>query len=282
MKKDSSFKSPAPAAKKVIFTVVLLIIGALSFAPLSSMQKAYNSDNEKGLQNTLTQKTKQIFVVWGITRGASGLIALLQSVELSVSIGVGGSLNPMAWLSPVDNILDKVSDVCLYAIGAVLIEKFLLALSGWAAFRIIIPLCAILCIALIWLDKQKIAVKKIIAGVSLIGFSICIAVPLSVQVSCIIEKKIFVNEIDKTIREMQLKNADVENMQNDIEKQGFSPGRIITSITGFFTNAKNIADALISDVMNYIMIFILTTIIIPIITIAGLGCLTKSIVKTVI
>ncbi|GHU89094.1 hypothetical protein FACS189476_07400 [Spirochaetia bacterium] len=262
---------------KIIGTIVLIIVIFISAGPLSSRQSSYTSENERGLQDRLTQKTAQIFIVWGITRGASGLISLLQSFEVGVTIGVAGSLNPLEFLAPVDNVLDKVSDVCLYAIGAVMIEKFLLALSGWLAFQIIIPVCMLLCILSLWIGKYKKSVIKIIAGFGIIGVSVFSAVPLSLELSSIIEKKVFEKEIDRKMNEINLKNSDIENMQGsiEIEKPASAAMKMVNSVKAFFTDARDLAASLVSDVLNYITMFIVTNIIIPLLTIIGLGFITK-------
>lgn len=261
---------------KVLFTLVLLGIAVISFGPLAAGVGSYNSDNESKLQNKLTQKSKQIAGVWGTLKIMSGVISILQSTEVGVgAVVVTGSVNPLEGLAVVDNLLDKMSDICLYAIGALLAEKFLLAISDWAALQIVIPVCAVLCVISLWIGKYKSNIKKVLVCFGLIGFSICIAVPVSMQLSYLVEQRIFTGEVEKTVKGIDSQKNQAVDLQEGVEDQKLNPKKIIDSITGFFSNAKNLADSLVSDVLNYIMIFVVTNIIFPIITIAGIFFLVR-------
>jgi len=262
------------ALPRVIFTVLLLAGGALSFGPAAGRFGAYRSDNEKGLQRELTEKSAQVLAVWGAARGISGLVSLLESLEAGVSLGFSGSVRPFGWLSPAEDLLDKLSDICLYAMGALIIEKLLLAMSGWAAFRIIIPVCAALCVLSLWAGRRKGGLLKVIAVFALTGAALCGAVPLSIWLSRTVEARIFTKEIDKTIADINAGGEAVTEMQGAIDKQGFS-SKVIDSVRGFFTKAKDLSYSLASSVMNYIMIFAVTNVILPLLTILGLGFLVK-------
>jgi hypothetical protein len=265
---------------KIIATLFFIGIGVLSFQIIAPKQSSYNSENEKGLQRTLTNKSQQILTVWGATRVASGVISLLQSIEVGGSFFVEANFNPLEFLASLDNVLDKTSDVCLYALGAILIEKLILALSGWVAFRIIIPIAMFIGIISIWIGKQKANVLRVLISFGIIGTVVCTAVPISVGLSQVIEKKIFTNEIQRTMNEINLKNNEVEGVQKGIEGNSKGlPKKILDSVHNFFENAKKLADALVQDVINYIMIFVVTNIIMPIATILGLIALTKYIVN---
>lgn len=261
--------------KKLAVTVILLAVAIVSFGPASSLLETYHSENERGLQYTLTKKSKQVLSVWGVTRGVSGLISLLQSMEIGGRVVVvEGSIKPLEWLAAADNILDKLSDICLYAVGAIIVEKLLLALSGWIALKVVVPICMILCTLSIWIGKYKNNVLKTVFCFILTGSAVCAAVPVSIGLSYMLEHKVFAGELDKTMREIELKKSGTDAMQESVEKKGFSL-TIIDSVKEFFSSAKDMADSLVSDIINYIMLFAVTNIILPLLTIAGLGFLVK-------
>ncbi|MDR3284961.1 MAG: hypothetical protein LBS97_07275 [Treponema sp.] len=259
--------------KRTILTVILVLIGVISWGPVSARQGTYNPRNEKGLQKTLTQKTVQVMGVWGATKLAGGLISILQSFEVGVNLGIAGSLNPLEGLAAVNNVLDKISDVCLFALGALIVEKCLLTISGWAAWKIIIPACILLCIISLWAGRYKDDTKRVLVTFGLIGFAVCIAVPASIQVSQIIENRILSSELDRTIQDINQQESTVQTMES--EARGLSASKIIDSIKNVFSKAGDLVNNLISSIINYIMIFVVTTIILPILTIAGIGFVTK-------
>ena len=271
---------------KLLVSVLFIAAAAISFGPASARLKAYSSENEQGLQDTLSQKSKEVLFVWGVTRGVSGLVSLLQSVQVSVG---PGAVNPFEWLAAANNLLDKLSDICLYAVGAIMIEKFLLAVCGWAAFKAIIPVCMILCMVSLWIGKNKNNILKMICCFVLTGSAVCAAVPLSIHFSNVLEQKIFAVELDKTKEEIFLQNADVSALQENLEMQKNSTFRqvidsvqnVFSQLTVFFSTAKDLVNSLMSNIINYIMIFAVVNIILPIVTIMGLWILVRHVIKLV-
>lgn len=260
--------------KKIIFTALLITIGFLSFWPVADMQSG-NSAVENGIQYSLSEKSRKILNVWAVLKVVNGVINVLQSAEIGGSFFVEASVNPLEFLSPVDNILDKLSDLLLWALGAVVMEKLILSISGLVVFKVIIPVCALLCVVTIWLQKEKTKLNRIIPVFVLLGLSISGAVPLSFWASSIIESKLFTGRVSNLIAEINDTGKDAEAMEGEVT--GLK--KIGKSILSFMTNAKSLADAIIEDMVDFVIIFLLTTIVIPILTVWGIIGVTKYFVK---
>ncbi|MDR2602302.1 MAG: hypothetical protein LBC53_07620 [Spirochaetaceae bacterium] len=253
--------------KKAAFCAALLAVAAVSIGPLSAMQKAYNSRDEDVAQQALTKKTGEVFSVWLITRTATGVISLFESVEVGVNFGVQGSVRPMEILSGFKDVLNKLSDICFYAASAIAIEKILLASSGYITFRVIIPVCAVLCVILIIFTPVQKRIKNILLCVGFCALVLSGAVPLSVHLSSVVERNIFHNEIGRTYKEINKNGEELTGIENSIEKHGPTLGKAVNSIFNFASKGKQLVDNLVKDIINYILILIVTNFVFPLITI---------------
>jgi hypothetical protein len=262
--------------KKILFTIVLVVIGILSFGPVSSSQN--NDTNDEGMQNTLTEKSRTILNVWATLKIMNGVINVLQSAQIGGSFFVEASVNPLEFLAPIDNILDKLSDLLLWALGAIIMEKLILSISGLLLFKIVIPVCILLCVITIWIKKDKTKINRMVLVFTLIGISIAIAIPLSFQLSTVIENKVFTDRVGNLISSINNKGDSAESMENEVT--GLK--KIGTSILSFMSDAKNLGDALIEDMINLLIIFLVTNIVIPILTILGIIHITEYSVKPIL
>jgi Flp pilus assembly protein TadB len=237
-----------------------------------------DSELENGVQKSLTEKSKQVLGVWATLKIVNGVINVLQSVQIGGSAVVEMSINPMEFLSPVDKILDRISDMLLWAFGALVFEKILLAISGYLVFVIIIPICVIISLIAIWMQKDKTRIYRIVIVTVFIGLMVSFIIPLSLQVSVIIEKKILSNNVEKVLSSIDEKSKTAEGMEKELTRLR----RITSSVTGYLTSAKNLSNALIEDTINFFIIFIFTNIIIPILVFLGLFFLSKYFVRLIL
>jgi len=300
-------------AKRIIFTVILLIIGGGAFflgvytfgvanpsqdqdvlpaekdgddidAPVIRNKGPVLSllfpdmEAEKGVQKELTEKSREVLGVWAVLKVINGVINVLQSAQVGGSFFVEASINPLQFLSPVDNVLDKLSNILLWALSAIIFEKILLAISGYIVFLIVIPLCALVSIITLWTSKEKSKVHKIIIVSVLISLIIPFAIPISFQVSTLLENKILTNNVGSLLESIQEKNKTAAGMEKDVT--GLT--RIGRNIINYMTNAKNLGNALIEDIINYFILFVFTNIVIPILTIIGLFFLVRYFAKLIL
>jgi hypothetical protein len=267
-----TFGKKGVKAAKIIFSILLIII-AISVSLYSSSYQYSNFKDNGRLQGQLTRKLAQVGGVWVKVKIVSGVISILQTITIEGSIPVIGGLavsaEPLGWTDVVDNTLDQISNICLWAIGAITVEKLLLAISLWFSLRIVIPISIILIIIAIWNKKYQGQLKRIIIGFVIISIGICSAVPLSLELSNVIENSIVSNQIQETVKEIDDKSTEAERVGNDVNNSSFIDNlkKIGKGIGDFFSNIKNVFDSLIDNMINYLMCFIVTNLLIPIATI---------------
>ena len=245
--------------------------------PLSSLLFP-DSSNERGTQKALSDKSAEVLNVWATLKIISGVINVLQSAQVGGSFFVEASINPLQFLAPLDNILNRISDILLWAFGAIIFEKLLLTISGYVVFIIIIPICAIVSIIVLWTCKERFKVGRVVIVSGLICLVITLAVPLSFKVSAFLENRILSNNVGNIMASIQEKNVIAENMENEVT----GLVRVGRSIMGYMANVKNLGNAFIEDMINYITMFIFINILIPILTILGLFFFTRYLVKLIL
>lgn len=269
---------------KIIFSVILAALALVSFFPLAASQgrssraalQAQSGDgqNENRIQGALTKKSRQILEIWAAMKVVNGTINLLQSAEVGINIGAEVSINPAEILAPIDNTLDKISNVLLWALGAVLFEKLLLALSGYVVFKAVIPACLLISIIAVWVSGGK-TIWKIFAVTVMACAVVRFAIPISFELSTAVEKNLLTNEIGRIMDKISSTEEQAKPLSEDAGKLAAKVREMGVWLTKQVSNVKDLGNALIEDLINYIMVFILTNIAIPILTILGLYWFTK-------
>jgi hypothetical protein len=271
---------------KIISSVFLIIISLIIVLYSPSFQYSSMKDNGE-LQAQLTRKLAQVGGVWVKVKIVSGVISVLETLQMEGSIpfvgGLAVSVEPLGWTDVVDNILDCISNICLWAMGAIIIEKLLLAVSLWISLKIVAPICIFLLVIAIWNSKSVKQLKKIIGGLIIISVGICSAIPLSLELSDVIETSILSDQINETINEIDGKTKEAEEIGDDVNNSSFIDKikNLGKGIANFFGNIKHTFDMFIDNMINYIMCFIVTNIIIPIGTIICLRYLIGFILKII-
>ena len=152
---------------KCIIAILLIIIGAVSFASVSKY--ASKPENHKATIESLDDKKETVLELTAATTATSALITLLP----------GDTATPIA---------EKMADLSTYllvVLCAVFLEKYLVTITGYAAFRYLIPAACVL--FLINLAVNNETIRKLASKLLVFGLAIFVVVPASVKMSDLIE-----------------------------------------------------------------------------------------------
>ena len=271
-------------AFKIIISLILLLT-VLTILISVKEQQFNNSDDHGRLQAQLTERIRETLGIWAIIKGISAIISTMETIQVEAGVSFGAqstvSINPVGGLAVVDNILDQVSNILLWAIGSLSALKILLAVSIWVSLKIILPVCCILIIAVIWNKKYYGQLKIIIAGIIIICLGICLAVPFSLEMSNVVKNSILLGKIHRTTNEITNLSEHIGKESNEINNPSFLNmiNKGLKSITTLFHGIKHYIDRLIENIIDYIMIFIIVNIIIPIASLFGLKAIVGAILK---
>ena len=153
--------------KKCIYIVIWLLIGLLSFAMLGKYASA--PESHQATIASLDEKKATVLELTAATTATSALITLLPG-----DIG-----------TPIAEKVADLSGYLLIVLCAVFLEKYLVTITGYAAFKIFIPAACVLFAANMMARNRS--VDKLARRLLIFGICIFLVVPASVKVSDLIE-----------------------------------------------------------------------------------------------
>ena len=185
---------------------LLLALAVLSFAVVTPW--AASAETHAASLAALEEKQATVLELTAAATAASAAITLL----------------PGDAATPIAEKLADVSGYFLLALCAVYLEKYLLTLTAYAAFRLLVPAALLLLAA--WLLAGRDWLRK--AGWKLLVFAaaIVLVIPASVKVSGLIEDTYRVS-LEETLRQAKDTTAAVEDSaqsEDAQENQGFLGG----------------------------------------------------------
>lgn len=153
---------------KIIVTIVLvaILLCSVAFSFVAAKPSFYKSQIEY-----LDQKQSD----------SKALIIASSGLALTLS------LLPDDVGTPIANKFADISGYFAVALGGLLLEKYLLTLTGWLVFRFLIPLSCLVYIGCIYLKGIR-NFRKVAAKILLFALAIYLVIPFSVKVSKLIEE----------------------------------------------------------------------------------------------
>lgn len=251
-----------------IAAVILLIIGILSFTVVGNY--ASSAENHTVSIKSLDEKKK---VVMNLTASST-----LLSVALTAL--------PGDTATPIAEKLADLSGYFLFIMTAIYLEKFLLTVLGFAAFKVILPIACIIGIFAVFFPQQA-RLRYIAIKLGLFAIIIASVIPLSLTISNKIEdtqKSSISESIDsanKTATKLKKSSKSKSSSKKsdnifDKAKDFVSDAKdkaadIGNSISVSYEKIKNALNSFI----DIIALFIVTTCIIPILTLIALIWITN-------
>ena len=211
--------------KKYTYIVIWLLIGLLSFTVLGKYASA--PESHQATIASLDEKKATVLELTAATTATSALITLLPG-----DIG-----------TPIAEKVADLSGYLLIVLCAVFLEKYLVTITGYAAFKIFIPAACVLFAANMMVRNRS--VDKLARRLLIFGICIFLVVPASVKVSDLIETT-YQSQIDATLEDAKSTQKMLENssaVQQEMEQaqQSKDPNTAqqATGISGIFDKAKD-------------------------------------------
>lgn len=231
-------------SKKAIITIVILI--ALAMVSMFIIGPYVSSaENMSGIIESLDDK-----------QGTA-----MKMTVITTAISVGASFIPGG-----DALADRLADLntCMLVVLCVIfLEKYLLTLLGAATFKIIIPIAAVLTIVAVIMnnDKARTAAAKFAIKLAILGLGIFIAIPASVWVSDAVYST-YETSIEQTMEEAE---DTAENVEGAEDKNAFE--KLAAKLSGGVSGLINDIGEKVNDLVETTVIILVTTCLIPILTV---------------
>ncbi len=230
--------------KLIIKISIPVLIALLSIFVLSKM--AVSPDHHAKTIASLDNKKTTVMELTAASTAASAAITVI----------------PGDVATPIADKLADLSSYFLIVLCAIFLEKYLLTVTGYATFLILIPLACALYIAGIFLKNS--VWHYLAAKAAIFGIAIVLIIPASVKISDIIESTYNVS-IENTIAAAKEATDDI----NESTQSGGSDESILSSlfskvkdgITGITQRVENI----LNNFIEALAVMLVTSCVIPIV-----------------
>ena len=250
--------------KKIIFALIPIVIALLSFFVIARFTSS-TEFNAKTIQS-LDDKKTTVMELAAASTAASAAITLIPG-------DVG---------TPIANKLADLSSYFLIVLCAIYLEKYLVTITGYAAFKILVPIaCVFFSGYLLW---RKEILRVVAQKFLLFGLAVYLVIPASVKVADMIETT-YASSIESTIETAKQttdeiesetgENGQVDDKSSNEKSQSDSDSDSKENAGGFFSGLFNkvqegvsTATANVENVLNNFIealaILLVTSCLIPI------------------
>ena len=239
-------------SKKIAIVAILLVVGIFSMTIVSKV--ASDPAHHTKTIESLDEKKVTVLKLTATSTAAATAIAAI----------------PGDATTPIANKLADLTSYFLIILMVVFVEKYLVTLTGYAAFFILIPIACLALAAGVCLEKTflKILAAKIAAA----GLVIFLIIPVSMKVSDIIEQT-YETSMEVTMEEAQT-IADEINENTDSEGNILEKAwkKIQGGISGVIDKGEN----LLNNFIETIAVMMVTSCVIPIVVLLFTSWLVKT------
>ena len=176
--------------KKILFALIPIVIALLSFFVIARFTSS-TEFSAKTIQS-LDDKKTTVMELAAASTAASAAITLIPG-------DVG---------TPIANKLADLSSYFLIVLCAIYLEKYLVTITGYAAFKILVPIaCVFFSGYLLW---RKEILRVVAQKFLLFGLAVYLVIPASVKVADMIETT-YASSIESTIETAKQTTDEIES-----------------------------------------------------------------------
>lgn len=230
--------------KNALQLLVPLLIGLFSFfliAPVASSVEFH-----KNTLDDLQEKQTTVLELSATSAAASAAITLI----------------PGDVATPIADKLADLSAQFLLVLCAILLEKYLLTITGTLTFSVLIPIACVLYMLYVCMGCEYL--RLLAAKLAVFGLLIVFVIPASVYVSGLIEDT-YEASITSTIEAAKDATAEIEDstQTEETQKGGFLSG-LVSAVTEGVSGAADQAGKIVNRFMESLAIMLVTCCVIPI------------------
>lgn len=274
--------------KKIALSIILLIAGiafyGLSFVELPGVDRQAKEYYESSL--------KRAVIAYASIRGLNAVVSVIKESDLEMApTGLGVSLAVGQVLDPVDDMVERVSDVLVVAIAALGTERIIMEVGTEISFKIIAFLLLPL-IGLVWYRNRygkeaTLFLSKVVVFLLIIRFFL----PFSAYLNGYINT----NYLDAQVVASQEKLDSLTTLEDlsDFKTENRKGGGILSQLSGAVesvkektaqlqeafiqikNNSKDLIKSMVTLTTVYIVAFVVQVLLIPLLTFWGLFRLSR-------
>lgn len=190
---------------------------------------------------------------------------VMELAAASTAASAAITLIPGDVATPIAEKLADLSSYFLLVLCAIYLEKYLLTVTGYAAFHILIPIacvCGSLFVFLRWNILREIAKR-----LAIFSIAIFLVIPASLKISALIEET-YSASIEQTLETAKQATTEIESSADGEEtEQGLLSGwlsKVTDGISDVATGVSEKVGDLLNDLIEALAVMLVTSCVIPI------------------
>ena len=199
-------------------------------------------------------------------------VTVLKLAATAAASSTALSLIPGDVATPIANQIAKLTSYFILILGAILLEKILIAVVGYVSFTFIIPSSCVLGIFYLYIKKEIL--RNLAIKLAIFGIAIFTAIPVSIKVSDLIydsyqasiEQTVETAEKNKEYIEEKKKDLSAKD-QNWIERIGDYLSDLTSQIGKDISSMVQKGEDTLTAFLDAIAVMIITSCVIPIVVI---------------
>ena len=262
-----------PIARRTLLLLALLAL--LLGAWLAPLDKPAMQQVDAGLKRAL--------VSFAAARALNAVISVAQGTEVSVEpLGVGVTLTPGQLLDPVNDLVEQFSNLMLMASVAFGIQKILISMGGYWLISVLLSVTAIGWAVLAFRGQRA---PRWLRGLLVITLMLRFAIPVVTLGSDLLWQKFLAADYEASQQVISSSTGQVASLNPALPQDSVQPGWLdrmrgwVTpngEIRARFEKLKQAAEQAVEHIIKLIVIFLLQTLVIPLLLLWGLTALAKA------
>ena len=280
----------SPVQRKWIVTLLCLLTALLSSSAVleALLEKTPLAGLDQRAASYVETTMARAAYTFAIVRGLNGMISVIQGTEISVSpAGIGLNLSVGEVLDPINDLAERFSWVMLVSTTSLGVQRILMEMSGWLGLQVILTVGMVV-LALsswkrVWGDTDLRSIGRRLVTLALVVRLLIPAIALASETIYDRFLNLQYEEATQTLTSLtdDLKQVDptaeratdpsAENKLNEVRRWLRNTKELLdirTKIERLGTKIEHFT----ADTVRLMVVFILQTILVPLIT---LWCLLK-------
>ncbi len=258
--------------KKIVWTVIAVVAVGLALTGFADETSDTYAD----------EAFKRALVTFAVARSLNGVISVAQGTEVAVEPGgVGVNLTVGQILDPINDLIEQFSSVMLVATSSLGLQNILLSMAGWWGISVVLAAAALfLIIASWWPGGVKQATAALAMKIFLVTVFLRFALPALIIATHIVFAAFLEEEHDAATAVLEATSSEIEELNTEAtassaggEDQSWMTrlGDMIDSsidqldVSGRIDRLKASASSASEQIVRLIVIFVLQTVILPLV-----------------
>ena len=271
--------------------IAALLVASSLVGPVNKYADRVLAPVDKPGQTYLLETSKQVGIAFASARLLNGMLSLIEEMELSAELGVGGTVSPGEVLEPLDDLAERFSVVMLVNLATVSGILLLGEMGKLMGLALLVPLGILVLAASLWTDPdRRSAVARTGYKIVLLGLFLRLFVPAIGMGSLVLDNLILDKKQTEAVQKMpefvrqkaksqELAEKIGEDGAESQEAGGDKRQELFYGILGMGAEIKNkmgeikkdmvkLKDSLpqiIDSIVQQIVIFVIKSIVLPLI-----------------